>query len=182
MKPTTVNLTQLRAILAATKGATPVSFLAVTDARARTTNNPLTKLGPCYKVTRISAMLNTDHTAAVVRQQAREGVAAPVYEPSPRSWGTRLGALVEHKGDYYLPVQLNPAVRARPVYLAPQIRRGKVRLLPVAKETIAPFLPADRSAAVAEHQGVERAVQRRDFKLSSIVALSLNGQHLRVRS
>ena len=179
----TVTVSQLCAILAKVKGATPVTFVAVTDARARKTNNPHTVLGPVYRTEKVNGMVGTDHEAAVVRQQAREGALDPAYVAQARSWGERVGPALVKKGDsYYLPVQLNPAQRSHPVYIAPKWRGTKVRLLPVATEAIAPFLPSERREERAAHQGVERLVDRRDYKLESIASLSIDGEQYRVRS
>jgi hypothetical protein len=183
MKTTNVTVAQLRDILATVKGATPVSFIAVTDAGCRKTDNPHVALSPVYKVARVSAMIGTDHEAAVERQQGREGAVDPSYTAAPRTWGTRIGAALVQKGsDYYLPAQLNPAVKRNPIYLAAQMRAGRPRLVPIATAEIAPYLPADRRAAVAAHQGVARPVERRDYKLTGIVALSMGERHYRVRA
>ncbi len=180
----TIDLPQLKDILAAVKGTTIVSFLAVTDARCRVRDNPHTKLGPVYKVAKVNAVVGAEHEDAVNRQQGREGVDSPAYvEQKERSWGTRLSAaLIERNGDYYLPAQINPLVRQRPIYLAPRMRGTKVRLTPVAAEAIAPFLPAERREERAAHQGVARLVDRKDYRLSSIAWLAINGERYRVRA
>ncbi len=174
----TVSLHTLRDLLANVRGATPISLLTVTDARLKVKGNPYAPLGSVYKVCRVNAMANTDHESAVNRQQVREHTE-PGFQAGERSWGTRHGCLVEHKGEYYLPVQIRHV--SRPIYVAPTMRGINVRLVPVAKEVIAPFLPPDRREQEAARQGVEAPVVRRDYKLSSIVAASIGGQRYRVR-
>ncbi len=178
----TISLDGLRDLLSNVRGTTAVSFVALTKVDARKTGNPH-KLG-IYKLARVNAMLGTNHEAAVVRQQAREGVTDPTYVAQERSWGERVsGALVRKGEDYYLPVQLNPTVCARPVYLVPKIdANGKPRLVPIPEAEVAPWLPPDRREAQAAHQGVARPVERRDYKLSSLAYAALNGERLRVRS
>lgn len=178
----TITRNQLRAILAEVKGSTAVSLVAVTDARARKTGNPFVTLGPIRKVCKVNGMVGTDHEGAVVRQQAREGVADPNYRAVDRSWGTRLSAALVQKGDeFYLPIQLNPAFKVRPVYVAPKIVGIDARLVPVDRAQIAPFLPPDRTEQDAAHQGVDRCVVRRDYRLDSIAAIAIGGQRYRVR-
>ena len=178
----TISPHEAKEIFSRISGAKPITILAVTDARLKKTNNPMLALGNVYKVARINGMANTSHENAVNRQAERENIVAH-YQSGERSWGLRTGALVEYKGCYYVPIQLNPISRARPIYLAPKMRGTKVRLIPVAKEELAAFLPADRSDANSARQvGVERPVERRDFRLDSIVQFSLDGEKYRIRS
>lgn len=177
----TISLHRLKTILENLTHATPVTFTAVTDARCRKRNNPLVALGPVYKVARVNGMANTSHENAVNRQMDREGNEA-CYQMGERSWGVRRGALVEREGEFYLPVQLHPTARVHPIFVAPKIRGVQVRLMPVSKEEVAPFLPSDRREAVAAQQGVERPVIRRDYKLTSLATITLNGERYRVRA
>ncbi len=179
----TISPYEAKEIFAHISGAKPITIIAVTDARLKKTNNPLIALGNVYKVAKINGMANTDHETAVNRQAARENIVAN-YQSGERSWGTRIGngGLVEYKGAYFVPIQINPISRARPIYLAPKMRGTKVRLTPVAKEELAPFLPADQREAHSARQGVERSVERRDFRLDSIVQFSLDGEKYRIRS
>lgn len=179
----TIDLPQLRTILAAVKGTTMVSFVAVTDSRCRVKNNPHIALGPVYKVAKVNATVGAEHQNSVNRRQAQEGVISPAYvEQKDRSWGTRLSSALVKKGDdYYLPAQIN-STRANPIYLAPQMVGGKVRLVPVPTSQIAPFLPSGRREEHAAQQGVTRSVERRDYRLSSLAYVSINGEQLRIRS
>lgn len=177
----TISLNTLRDLLAGVKGTTAVSMVTVTDARLKKAN-PFAPLGSVYKVCRVSAMVGTDHEAAVNRAQWKQGVE-PGYQAGSRSWGDRTSsALVESKGQFYLCAQLNPAIKTRPVYVAPVLKGTRVRLMPVSKEVIAPFLPPDRREQEAERQGVTDPVIRRDYKLSSITQISILGQRYRIRA
>ncbi len=180
----TINIPQLRDLLAAVKGTTIVSFVAVTDARARKTGNPHCLLGPVFKVAKVNAVVGAEHEDAVNRQQTREGVVNPAFtEQQVRSWGERLSAALIKKGDdYYLPAQINPLSVIRPVYLAPRMCGTKVRLTPVATEAIAPFLPSERREERAAQQGVARLVDRKDYKLSSLAMIAIGGERYRVRT
>lgn len=182
----TVTVAQLATILGAVSGATPFSATTLTDAKAKKTANPY---GTIRKLTRINGFTGTIYENAVNRQMAREGNAdsVPAFEAQPRAWGVRVApALVSHKDAFYLPAQLNPTLKPKPLYLvekapSPSNPTAPVRLVAVPKDRIAPWLPADRSTEVAAAQGLERPVTYRDYALSSIVSLSLNGTRYRVR-
>lgn len=190
MSTPTITVTHQQAceVLSEVSHAVPIWFTAVTSARAKLTGNPWAALAPLgfeggiIKVARISAMLNTDHQAAVERRQIKEGAVEAAYQLAERCWGKRHGALVEHKGEWYIAAQINTQYQIRPVYMVPRPRPdGRVILTPCAKEIIADLLPADRTAQVAEHQGVTRPVIRRDYALTSIVAMAIGGHRYRIR-
>ncbi len=84
----------------------------------------------------------------------------------------RHGALVEHEGRWYLGIQLRPTSRPNPIYLAPRIVGIKPRLTPITREAIAPYLPPQH----------EEIVTRRDYRLDSIVQMSINGERYRIRA
>jgi len=177
MRPITVTVAQLRSILADITHATPFSATTLTDAKAKKTDNPL---GTVYKLTRVNGMVGTHYGSAVERQQGREGVDTPSFTPQPRSWGERIAPALVRNGDtFYLPAQLNPTIKPKPLYLIRDQFKG--RLTSVPKEKVAPWLPADRGTAKAEAQGVEREVVYRDYRLDSLISLSINGRKYRVR-
>jgi hypothetical protein len=179
----TITLHRLKTILENLTHATPVGVIALTtaDCRAKgpTGPNPWGKDG-VKKLTRLNAMIGTDHELSIQRQQAREGQEAD-FLAAPRSWGVRIGpGLVEHRGQYYLPLQLSPVNAVRPLYLVPRERGAKTILTAVPKEIVAPWLSPARDERV--YQGVVRPVVRRDLRLDSIVSITLGGEKYRIRS
>lgn len=174
----TISVPDLCDLLARIDHATPVGFIALTAADARVTGNPYGK-GGIRKLCRFNGIIGADHEAAVQRQQAREG-QEPTYEVVERSWGRRIApALVEHRGAFYMPVQLNPVVKPRPLYLVPKLRGSRTILTAVPKEVVAAYLAPERDQRA--HQMVAREVTRRDFRLDHLPQITLNGKHYRIR-
>jgi len=180
VKTKTVSLTQLTNILGAVTHAQPISFTALTDARPRKTNLPFASV---QKLTKVSAFTGTDYTAAVNRQMTREGNGdAPAFAAQERAWGNRISPALVSKLDektgqvrFYLPAQIQRA--SKPLYLVPK----SGRLTAVPKEAVAPWLPKDKTPEVAAAQGVEKAIIYRDYSLSSLTTLTLDGQRYRIR-
>lgn len=177
----TIDLARLREVLAAVKGATPIGFVALTDARAKVTGNPYGK-GGIRKLTTINAMTGTDFEASVRRQQRRED-QTPSFEAGERQWGTRVSAaLVEKDGSFYLAAQVNPLHKAKPLYLVAKQRGARTVLTAVPKSAVEQWLPADRTADEAYHQGdIARPVIYRNWRLDSLVSLSIAGKRYRIR-
>ena len=175
-RPITVSPERLRQILASVRHATPFTAITFTDAGARKTDNPYLNV---YKLTKVNGMTGTIYANAVNRQAAREGTD-PSFQAQPRKWGKRIapGLVANDTGDqFYLPAQLNPSLKPKPLYL---VRAGVgKRLKAVPKEQVAAWLPAAKDGASA--QGLAKPITYRDYSLNSIIALSLNGQKYRVR-
>ena len=137
----TISVTELAARLAQVKGAQPIHFTALVDARARKTNNPFTQ--GIFKLSRVSAFTGFDYENSVNRQQTREGGPA-TFEAQERSWGERIApALVEKDGKLYLVAKVEHA--NKPIYLVRGGRNGM--LIPMPKAIVAPWLPAPKSSA-----------------------------------
>lgn len=167
----TINVAQLEAILATVKGASAINISALVDTGARKTGNPFAEV---LKLSKVNGMTGTDYENGVNNQQMREG-NAPTFVVSPRKWGVRISpALVEHKGRKYL--SFRPLNTTRPTFFA---RQSSGVLLQVSKETVAKFLPAQKSSAPA--QGVQKEIFYRDYALDSITSLSIGGEKYRVR-
>ncbi len=173
----TVTLNTLRDLLAKVTHATPVGLVAMTTPDLRVTGNPYPK-GAVKKLTRLNVMVGARHESSVQRQQAREG-QEPTFVAAPRKWGVHISpALVTHKGEFFLSAQMNPLNRPRPIYLVPKGKRNTLTM--VSKETLAPWLPERKDER--ESQGVVRTVEHRDFRLDSIISLTMNGEQYRVRA
>ncbi len=176
----TISIPQLRDLLLyGVHSPRPVGFVAVTKVAARRTGLPWMDI---YKVVTINGMTGVDYQKSVNLQRSREH-HIPDYRAAPRTWGKRISAaLVEYRKSFYLATQITPGFTPRPIYLVPVPQpSGRVRLKPVPKEMVAPWLPIERVAEVAAAQGVIRGVCYRNFALTSLVSISLNGVRYRVR-
>ncbi len=168
----TVSIGELIVRLATfgTKGAQPITFTALINAKARKTGNPF---GEVFKLSRVNAFTSFDYEGSVNRQQVREGGEGD-FAAQARKWGERVGpSLVENKGEFYLVAKVQTT--QKPVYL---VRRNGF-LTPIARELVAPYLPAKRSSA--EAQGVEKEIVYRNYALRNLVSLVMGGESLRVR-
>lgn len=176
-----IKRSELVELLRSVSHACPVSFICLTDARAKKTGN---EIGNIFKLTRLNAFTGAIYENAVNRQLVRED-KVPLFEAKPRKWGKRVShALVEHVKDgilkHYLPCHVTRA--GSPLYLVEQavdhVRRKRRRLKGIAKELIAELLPEKRSSA--EAQGVEKEIVYRDVALESITSISIGGKVYRV--
>lgn len=106
-------------------------------------------------------------------QTQEEAEAVPVFEPLPRSWGTRLDGtpLVEHNDNLYLEVKVERVLNSG--YKVD----GRLAT-PAEVAEIERYLPRRRSEG--RRQEVERPVVWRDYRLDHVVGLRLNGQQLEV--
>lgn len=165
----TITQDQLATILRGVTHALPITFSALIDARARKTGNPY---GEISKISRVQAFTGFDYEKSVNRQLERED-SQLTFAAKERSWGERISpALVENKGQLYLVAKVQRA--DKPVYLI----KKPLGLTPVAKETIAAFLPAHKPAT---NQGTEKEIVYRNYSLANIVSLSMGGERYRVR-
>lgn len=177
MPTVTITRAELRAKLQALKGATFVTISALVDARARKTGNPYAQV---LKLSRVNGVVGADYEASVNRQLGREGKDHIVFESQGRSWGERVSSALVLKADKesgqdkaYLAIQ--PQHTRAPIYFG---RQASGLLRQVAKETIAPFLPAHKPSAI---QGTDKEVVYRNYGLDGIASISMNGQTYRIR-
>lgn len=195
----TITTSQLRDLLANLRGATPIAFTAMTEARLRprallhewgSELIPAIPLVPARfphyvecpfqevrKLARVQAFTGNGfgYTTAVQRQQAREG-QAPTFRAEERSWGHQVtAALVRRKESWYLSTQIVGSAKARtPVYFA---KRPDGILEHVARHLVEPFLERGDDAA---KQQLAKPVLRRDYRLDHIRALTLKGETYRI--
>lgn len=198
----TITTSQLRDILANLRGATPIAFTAMTEARLRprallqewgseliAAIPPVPARFPHYvecpfqdglkKLSRVQAFTGNGwgYTTAVHRQQLREG-QSPTFKAEERSWGEQISAALVRKGSgakaaFYLSAQLVGRNRS-PIYFA---KDSKGLLHHVARHLVEPFLERDDSAA---KQQLAKPVLRRDYRLDHIRSLTLNGESYRM--
>ncbi len=169
MKTITVN--QLRNALMGINHALPLNISALVDARPRKTGNPFAAIA---KLSVVNGMTGFDYEASVNRQLGREEKETD-FSAAARSWGQVISpALVENKGEYYLRLKVEST--RKPVYLTK--RTAGNPWVVTAKEIIDNYLPP---IAKAQNQGTEKEIIYRNYKLSSLVSVSMNGERYRIR-
>ncbi len=163
----TVTKEQFIEILSKVKGATPISFTARIDAKAKKKNNPF---GEIFKVSRVSAFTSFDYENSVIKQQIREG-KSPDFQASERAWGERVSsALVKNKDKFYLVAKVE---RARsPIYFYND--NGVNKIVDVAK--IREFLPVVKPTS----QGLEKEVIYRNYAIDNLISVSLNKEKYKI--
>lgn len=161
--PRTVSLGEFIMTLETARGARPVTFTATTDARLR--SNPF---GQVNKRSRVNGMVNWNYQNSVNRQRARED-STPDFEASPRKWGRRIpkSPFVIHKGQLYMEVKVERSLNHQYVATDGQ---------PLSDTDVAPFLPKRNSNK--RHQGVEREVILRDYRVDHLDAITIDGEQL----
>lgn len=164
-----VTRQELKDLLATQKGATMVTIISHTD--------PATRKGDKGKVVKQSTtngVINWNYEGSVNRQQKREG-GEGTFQAKPRKWGQKIEGtcLIEHKGNYYLELKVERALKAE--YFE---RRPDGSLVATTKEAIAAILPKKRSSAPS--QGVNKEIILRDYKLTNIVILRMGGKEYHI--
>lgn len=161
-KPITISPTQARDILAAIRGATPVTITALTKPEQK-----VSPFGTVRKLVRVNAM-----TGCIYENALRKAVGDDA-EAGDRAWGERNQSCLTTKTakdgttSYYLPLQINRA--SRPFFL---VSGRDNRLVAVEPKSVQPYL----------RQRPEPPVVYKDYSLNSLIALSIGGQKYRVRS
>ena len=152
------------ALLHASKGAKMVTIISQTDPG----KNKACK-GNCIKQSTTNGVINFHYENAVNRQQGREG-GPQDFEAKPRKWGERIKGtpLVTHKGNTYLELKVERALSTEYFIVQP----GGV-LAPCQKSDVEEWLRPTRSNA--SHQGVQKEVVLRDYKIDNIVVIRMGG-------
>ena len=166
----TVTETQLVDILKTIKGSTFATVYCETDPRMRKTANPYN--GNVLKVSSLNGLLNAIYERSVNSQRTREGEQAN-FEAKPRKWGVKLDnvPLVEHKGAFYLSIQVKNDLST--TYKLADTGEE------IDKATLEPWLPASRSSS--GHQGIDKEIIPRDVKISNITAVAMKGVRYEVQ-
>lgn len=157
-----VTFAKLVTLLSAKRGAFPVTIVAETDARLIPhKNNPFPEM---RKRARVNGILNWSYKGSVNRQRVREG-SKPNFVPQQRRWGNRVPGkpFVTNKGKLYVELKVQKVLGT--LYFTPN---G----LPVEEDDVKPFLPAPRDG---ETQGLKQRVKLRDYAMTSLRSITLDG-------
>jgi hypothetical protein len=157
---------QFVAKLMGQKGATPVSFQSVTDARLRKTGNPLPM--PVLKISEVNGFIGYNYETSVNNQRVREGGERD-FEAEDRKWGTRIHpCVVEHKGEFYITVKVERSIAPPRYFDAEGSERETVE--------VKPFLPPKGET----RQEVEKEVIHREYKVTSIRNIRWGGHRIEI--
>jgi len=174
----TLTHTQFIALVSAHAGAAIVGIEALTDAKARKTNNPH---GPIMKHVRAVGFVGANYEAAVQREGERQGADASSFVASSLPWGAWHvpNKVISHKGEYYLRTQTTPGQRQRQAAKVLAYRDAKGMFL--SPDDAKPFLPAPSYSVKQGNVGVgdegaHNQVMVRTYKLSSIRKVRVNGE------
>ena len=166
-----IDESQLVAMLRANKGANFVTVVTKTDPKMRKTGNPF--VGKMFKVSRVNCMIGWSYANSVNNQRQREG-NTDVFVAEPRKWGTRIDGtpLIEHKGQFYVELKVEKSLDAK--YIGLDGKELDAATLADARE----FFSKPRRAAT---QQTDKEIILRDYKVASIVAITMNKQAYIVR-
>lgn len=162
-------------------GTTFASLITKTDARLKKTGNPLAL--PVCKQCVVTVTIGADYQSAVNREAGRQAGESEFNAgalPKGRNWLVPGKVLISDCGTkLYLRTQSTPGQRKRKFakLIGYQDNAGK----PVTREAVKPFLPPVYESAKQQAQtGIAETVHVRDYLFSSIRAIRLNGQTMRV--
>ena len=143
-------------------GAQIVTIITATEPKLKKTN----PFGIITKKSVINGIINFNYTNAVNRQRNREGNEQE-FTAATRSWGQKVAGtpFVEHNGQYYLTIKVEKT--EKPEFVDPNGNTVNVEDLQQH------FYASSRSSG---RQMVADAVITRDFKLSNVTAIKMNGE------
>jgi len=163
---------QLYDLIANTKGSAIVGIVALTDAKARKTNNPF---GTIFKQIRTVAFVGADYENSVNREIGRQD-ANGTFQAEALPWGQWeiQNKIISHKGELYLRTQSTPGQRRNQAakVLSYRDQLGKF----VSYEQIKQFLPEARESSKQQDAGLNKTVWVRTYKFSSIQRIRINGE------
>lgn len=157
----------LRNRLAAHNGASPLTIVALTEARA--IKNPYGKI---YKLSKVNGFMGTSYETAVRKREIQEG-NFPTFEAQSRVWGKKQNkCLATHKENSYL--SLRPLKIVSPIRYFVKDQFGRFKQ--IERALIERFLVE----TAAPNQPVEKPIIYRNYKLSNIRKIKMNGEVWRV--
>lgn len=167
-----ISQPEFEKILLEVKGATPITFVATTDARANRksvdgnkTPNPYDKI---LKRTRVNGFIGYDYEAAVNRQRTREGETAD-FEVGERSHGERIApAVAETNGVRKLVVKVQSYLESEYFGVIGTTMKA------ITKDEAKLFIKEKTSSGA---QGVEKEIDHKEYNISNIESVTLKGEN-----
>jgi hypothetical protein len=166
-KSVQVSYGELVEILKNVKGATPATFVAVTEVKMNKTGNPYH--GKVTKKQKSNVFINFDYATSVNRARAKEGNEEE-FVAKPRKWGAKIPGtpVIQHNDEFYL--------EARFLTNEPKVEYFMDSIL-TDPEVFEAYMPSKKTESIKEHQGLEAEIVIRDFKISNIHEITVGGAH-----
>ncbi len=196
----TLTQTQFRDMLFNLRGSKMVTITSETEPRL--TGGKKCPLAGLVKRSRVNGVINFSYENAVNNQRGRE--ETPVndagevehFTPEPRAWGVRLHALMSGEKTRMCPLVWKPdtaptsnavesvtAIPPAQLYLELKVQKSldhvyKLGTRPVSDSEVEPYLPKRTEGA---RQEVEKPIILRDYKLASVVEITIDGENYLIR-
>lgn len=122
-----------------------------------------------------NVFINFDYTKSVNKALTKEHKEAD-FVAKPRKWGEKITGtpIISHKNEYYL--------EARFLNNEPKIEYILDNTDTIEKELFETYLPPTNNTTIKEHQGLNDEIIVRDFKISNILEIVLDGNHYIVKN
>jgi len=172
MKTLTHN--QLIQILQANKGTQIIGIQALTDSKARKTNNPF---GVIFKKVRATGFVGVDYQQSVEREAVRQGTDSTDFQAEKLPWGKWLlpNKVIEHNQKFYLRTSATPGQRKR--HQAKVLGYYDASGNRLQGDKVKPFLPSRReSNKQQEDAGLAGTVDVRAYAFDSIQKVRVKGE------
>jgi len=184
-----MNIEEIKMVLAKKKGAFPLTIVTETIPKLKGSKKcPMLSNGPITKMTTVNGMANWLYENAVNKQKQREGQKAD-FVSHPRKWGARLSLptsvlpFVHHIEGLVQPShkeipnldhlpstdELYLELKCQNVYDVKYFQNDKE----IDKSVLIPYLPVRNDG---DRQEVENVVILRDYKLTNIKELRMDGR------
>ncbi len=165
-----VTLPELVEILKDVNRPMPATFVAATEVKMNKTDVETKKTpnpyhGRVVKRQKSNVFIKFDYENSVNKARLKEGKDAD-FVAKPRAWGVHVDntPLIEHKGEFYL--------EARFLGNEPLIEYFIDKGTPIDKKLFEAFCPEKPESKT---QDLENEVVIRDFKISGILEITMNG-------
>lgn len=166
-----VNISALVSMMSNLKGATICTLVTYTEPKMRKTNNPY--FGRVMKVSKCQYQFGYDYENAVNNRLKAQGLT-PTFKTSERKWGewVVVNKVAVHKDELYLRFYTMENAKPTTAYLVDN-RLATPEEVAEIKTFIPESAPSNRQAesGLTEHQ-----VQPREFKATSILKISVEGE------
>jgi hypothetical protein len=168
----TINHAELIEIIKKSQGALIVGIQALTDAKAKKTNNPF---GQIFKQFRTVGFVGADYELAVLNEGFRQNKEID-FNAGKLPWGVwhLLHKVIVHKGDYYLRTQSTPGQRRMQPARILNYRNAQGEFL--SYDEIKDLLPEQKESIKQQMAGLNKTIWVRTYKFDSIQKIRIAGQ------
>ena len=169
VRPPTLTQKQLEDQLRNLRGTEIVTLITKTIPSMNKTGNRFH--GQVFKISRVNGILNFIYGNSVNLQRDREGIVED-FTPEPRKWGNRIQGttFVEHKDVLYLEMKVERSLAHEYIWA------NGTQLTDAETNELKDWLKKSKQPST---QKTEKEIILRDYKLSSIIGIVMQGiQHI----